>query len=87
MGLQHPTVASAFGALLLLLLTGHISYLSLVHFDYGYNMMANVAIGELPRRAMAGQGGGWILGGGSFDGRLGVGRVGGKAARIQGEIQ
>nr|BAE42049.1 unnamed protein product [Mus musculus] len=44
-GLQHPSVASAFGALLLLLLTGHISYLSLVHFDYGYNMMANVAIG------------------------------------------
>lgn len=57
MGLQHPTVASAFGALLLLLLTGHISYLSLVHFDYGYNMMANVAIGELPRRAVAGHGG------------------------------
>lgn len=86
MGLQHPTVASAFGALLLLLLTGHISYLSLVHFDYGYNMMANVAIGELPRRAVAGHGG-WILGWGSCDGRLGVGRVGGKAARIQGEIQ
>ncbi|XP_057631063.1 post-GPI attachment to proteins factor 3 isoform X2 [Chionomys nivalis] len=44
-GLQHPSVASAFGALLLLLLSAHISYLSLVRFDYGYNMMANVAIG------------------------------------------
>lgn len=40
-------MASAFGAMLLLLLTGHISYLSLVRFDYGYNMTANVAIGEL----------------------------------------
>ncbi|XP_013209605.1 post-GPI attachment to proteins factor 3 isoform X2 [Microtus ochrogaster] len=44
-GLQHPSVASAFGVLLLLLLSAHISYLSLVRFDYGYNMMANVAIG------------------------------------------
>lgn len=56
MGLQHPSVASAFGALLLLLLTGHISYLSLVHFDYSYNMMANVAIGELLQRSEAGHG-------------------------------
>ena len=45
-GLQHPAVASAFRALLLLLLTAHVSYLSLIHFDYGYNMAANVAIGE-----------------------------------------
>lgn len=45
-------MASAFGTLLLLLLTGHISYLSLVHFDYGYNMMANVAIGKLMQRAV-----------------------------------
>lgn len=44
-GLQHPSVASAFGALLLLLLSAHISYLSLIRFDYGYNMMANVTIG------------------------------------------
>lgn len=45
-GLQHPAVASAFRALLLLLLTAHVSYLSLVRFDYGYNLAANVAIGE-----------------------------------------
>jgi hypothetical protein len=45
-GLQHPAVASAFRALLLLLLTAHISYLSLIHFDYGYNLAANVGIGE-----------------------------------------
>ncbi|XP_006889453.1 PREDICTED: post-GPI attachment to proteins factor 3 isoform X2 [Elephantulus edwardii] len=44
-GLRRPAVVSAFRALLLLLLTAHISYLSLVHFDYGYNLMANVAIG------------------------------------------
>uniref|UniRef100_A0A8C9KMR8 Post-GPI attachment to proteins factor 3 n=1 Tax=Panthera tigris altaica TaxID=74533 RepID=A0A8C9KMR8_PANTA len=44
-GLQHPAVASAFRALLLLMLTVHVSYLSLVHFDYGYNLAANVAIG------------------------------------------
>lgn len=45
-GLQSPTVASAFRALLLLMLTAHVSYLSLVRFDYGYNLAANVAIGE-----------------------------------------
>lgn len=47
MGLQRPTVASAFRALLLLMLTAHVSYLSLIRFDYGYNLMANVAIGEM----------------------------------------
>ncbi|XP_027728713.1 post-GPI attachment to proteins factor 3 isoform X1 [Vombatus ursinus] len=45
LGLQRPAVASAFGGFLLLLLAAHISYLSLVHFDYGYNMVANVAMG------------------------------------------
>lgn len=45
-GLQRPTVASAFRAFLLLMLTAHVSYLSLVRFDYGYNLAANVAIGE-----------------------------------------
>lgn len=25
----------------------HIGYLSLVHFDYGYNMAANVVAGDL----------------------------------------
>lgn len=49
MGLQRPTVASAFRALLLLMLTAHISYLSLIRFDYGYNLVANVAIGEVGR--------------------------------------
>lgn len=47
MGLQRPTVASAFRALLLLMLTAHVSYLSLIRFDYGYNLVANVAIGEV----------------------------------------
>lgn len=56
MGLQYPSVASAFRALLLLLLMVHVSYLSLVHFDYGYNMMANVAIGEVLWRAVDGRG-------------------------------
>lgn len=46
MGLQHPAVASAFRSLLLLLLMAHVSYLSLVRFDYSYNLLANVAIGE-----------------------------------------
>nr|XP_004463082.1 post-GPI attachment to proteins factor 3 isoform X2 [Dasypus novemcinctus] len=44
-GLQHPAVASTFRALLLLLLTAHVSYLSLVRFDYGYNLAVSVAIG------------------------------------------
>ncbi|KAK2111835.1 Post-GPI attachment to proteins factor 3 [Saguinus oedipus] len=44
-GLQHPAVLSAFRALLLLMLTAHVSYLSLIRFDYGYNLVANVAIG------------------------------------------
>lgn len=48
-GLQHPAVASAFRALLLLMLTAHVSYLSLVRFDYGYNMAVNVAMGERDR--------------------------------------
>ncbi|XP_075417878.1 GPI-specific phospholipase A2-like PGAP3 isoform X2 [Tenrec ecaudatus] len=46
-GLRHPAVVSTFRALLLLLLTAHVSYLSLVHFDYGYNLAANVVIGEM----------------------------------------
>lgn len=56
-GLQRPAVASAFRALLLLMLTAHVSYLSLIRFDYGYNLAANVAIGEV------GQGlwGGWTI--------------------------
>lgn len=71
-GLQRPTVASTFRVVLLLMLTAHVSYLSLVHFDYGYNLVANVAIGEAglgPRAvgpdaellvwSIGGGGGGW----------------------------
>lgn len=45
MGLQHPAVLCAFWALLLLMLAAHVSYLSLILFDYDYNLVANVAIG------------------------------------------
>ncbi|KAK2109230.1 Post-GPI attachment to proteins factor 3 [Saguinus oedipus] len=48
MGLQHPAVLCAFRALLLLMLATHVSYLSLILFDYDYNLVANVAIGLLP---------------------------------------
>ncbi|XP_025897184.1 post-GPI attachment to proteins factor 3, partial [Nothoprocta perdicaria] len=47
LGLRRPALVSACRALLLLLLAAHVSYLSLVRFDYGYNMMANVAVGLL----------------------------------------
>uniref|UniRef100_A0A8B9S4M0 Post-GPI attachment to proteins factor 3 n=3 Tax=Apteryx TaxID=8821 RepID=A0A8B9S4M0_APTOW len=47
LGLRRPALISIFRAFLLLFLTCHISYLTLVRFDYGYNMAANVAIGLL----------------------------------------
>ncbi|NXN91696.1 PGAP3 factor, partial [Rhinopomastus cyanomelas] len=47
LGLQRPALISVLRAFLLLLLAGHISYLSLVRFDYGYNMAANAALGLL----------------------------------------
>lgn len=47
LGLKRPAFATAFGCFLLLFLACHVSYLTLVHFDYGYNMIANVAIGLL----------------------------------------
>lgn len=47
LGLQRPALISIFRAFLLLFLAGHISYLSLVRFDYGYNLVANAAAGEL----------------------------------------
>ncbi|XP_010584003.1 PREDICTED: post-GPI attachment to proteins factor 3 [Haliaeetus leucocephalus] len=47
MGLQRPALISIFRAFLLLFLACHISYLTLVRFDYGYNMAANAAIGLL----------------------------------------
>lgn len=72
-GLQHPSVARAFGATLLLMLLLHTSYLSLVRFDYSYNMMANVAIGE----AAALRSCGWVVGVRWILGReAGVGGVG-----------
>lgn len=46
MGLRWPALIGVFRAFLLLFLACHISYLTLVRFDYGYNMAANVAIGE-----------------------------------------
>ncbi|NXY11154.1 PGAP3 factor, partial [Pteruthius melanotis] len=46
LGLQRPALISIFRAFLLLFLAGHISYLSLVRFDYGYNLVANAAAGE-----------------------------------------
>ncbi|XP_028931036.1 post-GPI attachment to proteins factor 3 isoform X1 [Ornithorhynchus anatinus] len=45
LGLRRPALASAFGGVLLLLLAGHVAYLTLVRFDYGYNMAANVGFG------------------------------------------
>ncbi|NXJ58094.1 PGAP3 factor, partial [Spizaetus tyrannus] len=45
LGLQRPALISIFRAFLLLFLACHISYLTLVRFDYGYNMAANAAIG------------------------------------------
>ncbi|XP_010725828.1 post-GPI attachment to proteins factor 3 isoform X2 [Meleagris gallopavo] len=47
MGLRRPALIGIFRAFLLLFLACHISYLTLVRFDYGYNMAANVAIGLL----------------------------------------
>ncbi|XP_050186786.1 post-GPI attachment to proteins factor 3 isoform X1 [Myiozetetes cayanensis] len=47
LGLQRPALISIFRAFLLLFLTCHISYLSLVRFDYGYNLAANAALGML----------------------------------------
>lgn len=48
LGLQRPALISILRAFLLLILAAHISYLTLVRFDYGYNMAANAAIGEEP---------------------------------------
>lgn len=48
LGLQRPALISILRAFLLLILAAHISYLTLVRFDYGYNMAANAAIGEKP---------------------------------------
>ncbi|XP_072343797.1 post-GPI attachment to proteins factor 3 isoform X1 [Scyliorhinus torazame] len=45
LGLTRPWTASLFGALLIVLFGCHVWYLTYVHFDYGYNMAANILIG------------------------------------------
>lgn len=45
LGLKHPWVSSIVGVLLILAFTSHISYLTFVRFDYGYNMAANACFG------------------------------------------
>ncbi|NXM80940.1 PGAP3 factor, partial [Oenanthe oenanthe] len=52
LGLQRPALISIFRAFLLLFLAGHISYLSLVRFDYGYTLVANAAAGGLGATGM-----------------------------------
>lgn len=47
LGLRRPGVSSIIGVLLILAFTSHVSYLTFVSFDYGYNMLANATIGEL----------------------------------------
>ncbi|GCB82551.1 hypothetical protein scyTo_0022022, partial [Scyliorhinus torazame] len=44
LGLTRPWTASLFGALLIVLFGCHVWYLTYVHFDYGYNMAANILI-------------------------------------------
>ncbi|KAM9657446.1 post-GPI attachment to proteins factor 3 isoform 3-T4 [Morphnus guianensis] len=61
LGLQRPALISIFRAFLLLFLACHISYLTLVRFDYGYNMAANAAIGEAGTGG-CGSGAGWLGG-------------------------
>lgn len=45
LGLRRPGVSSMVGVLLILAFTSHVSYLTFVSFDYGYNMTANATIG------------------------------------------
>ncbi len=45
LGLRRPAISSMVGALLILAFTSHVSYLTFVSFDYGYNMAANATIG------------------------------------------
>lgn len=41
-------MSSIVGVTLILAFTSHVSYLTFVNFDYGYNMAANSSIGEAP---------------------------------------
>ncbi|XP_071389891.1 post-GPI attachment to proteins factor 3 isoform X3 [Centroberyx affinis] len=45
LGLRRPGVSSMVGVVLILAFTSHVSYLTFVSFDYGYNMAANATIG------------------------------------------
>ncbi|CAG12654.1 unnamed protein product, partial [Tetraodon nigroviridis] len=45
LGLRRPAVSSIVGVFLILAFTSHVSYLTFVSFDYGYNMAANTSIG------------------------------------------
>ncbi|XP_023655831.2 post-GPI attachment to proteins factor 3 isoform X1 [Paramormyrops kingsleyae] len=47
LGLRRPGVSSIVGVLLILVFTSHVSYLTFVSFDYGYNMAANATIGMI----------------------------------------
>uniref|UniRef100_A0A8C2FHM5 Post-GPI attachment to proteins factor 3 n=1 Tax=Cyprinus carpio TaxID=7962 RepID=A0A8C2FHM5_CYPCA len=47
LGLRRPAISSMVGALLILAFTSHVSYLTFVSFDYGYNMAANATIGMI----------------------------------------
>uniref|UniRef100_A0A3B1JAF0 Post-GPI attachment to proteins factor 3 n=1 Tax=Astyanax mexicanus TaxID=7994 RepID=A0A3B1JAF0_ASTMX len=47
LGLRRPGVSSMVGVLLILAFTSHVSYLTFVSFDYGYNMAANATIGMI----------------------------------------
>ncbi|KAA0725529.1 Post-GPI attachment to proteins factor 3 PER1-like domain-containing protein 1 [Triplophysa tibetana] len=44
LGLRRPVISSMVGVLLILAFTSHVSYLTFVRFDYGYNMAANASI-------------------------------------------
>uniref|UniRef100_A0A672P7V1 Post-GPI attachment to proteins factor 3 n=1 Tax=Sinocyclocheilus grahami TaxID=75366 RepID=A0A672P7V1_SINGR len=45
LGLRRPAISSMVGVLLILAFTSHVSYLTFVSFDYGYNMAANAMNG------------------------------------------
>lgn len=45
--LRHRLVLRALSVVVLVLFLAHVGYLSLVRFDYGYNMMASVVVGSL----------------------------------------
>ncbi|GLD73510.1 post-GPI attachment to proteins factor 3 isoform X2 [Lates japonicus] len=47
LGLRRLGVSSMAGVLLILAFTSHVSYLTFVSFDYGYNMAANATIGRV----------------------------------------